>query len=275
MSDSLSAPDYVFLKCFLRDRIGHDLGEGKEYLVVSRLAPVVNALGLSSLADLFLRLRRACDPAVASTVCEAMVTCETSFFRNVSAFDRLRVSVIPALMSVRKTEKTLRIWSAGCSTGQEPYSIAILLVEHFPELRGWDVRIVATDLSDRALRQAEQGDYSEQEIRRGLSDVLRRTYFSPNSQRWMIDPAIRRLVSFEKLNLNATHLPMSTFDLIFIRNVLIYFATECRASVYAMLRRSIQDDGYLFLGESETILGQGDSFTFAEDGMDYYRPARF
>jgi chemotaxis protein methyltransferase CheR len=205
-------------------------------------------------------------------VCEAMVTCETSFFRNPSAFDRLKTSVFPYLLNARRSVKRLRIWSAGCSTGQEPYSIAILLLENFPEIQGWDVKIVGTDLSARALRQAEAGEYSEAETRRGLSDSLRHAYFKNKSHRWIVDPRVSRLVSFEKFNL-VSSTPLSTiFDILFVRNVMIYFSSERRASLFELLRNSIRDDGFLFLGESETIIGQGDAFMFASDGMDYYQP---
>ena len=274
MTESLNPHDYGFLKEFLRDRIGHELGDGKEYLVISRLGPVAEGLKLSSIGGLCDRLRKSRDLAAEKSVCEAMVTCETSFFRNPSAFERLRLSVIPSLLEARKSERKLRIWCAGCSTGQEPYSIGMLLLEHFLEIKGWDVRIVATDLSERVLHHAERGEYSEREIHRGLSDALIRSFFTVKRHRWTVEPALRNLVTFEKLNLIPSfHLP-TQFDLIFMRNVLIYFASESRAAVFTSLRRVIRDDGFLFLGEAETILGQGDAFRFAENGMDYYRPSR-
>ena len=269
----LSRSDYTFLQTFLRDRIGHELGEGKEYLVESRLGTLATRMELTGVAAVFDCLRRGCEPAIREAVCDAMVTCETSFFRNPSAFDRLRNSVLPALLESRADDRKLRIWCAGCSTGQEPYSLAITLLDHFPEAKGWDVRIVATDVSEPVLRQAEAGTFSPSEVRRGLSDGLLRTYFTPKSGHYEIGPEVRRLVRFEKLNLVGPSPFSAEFDLILIRNVLIYFTTAARAEVFRSLRRAIHADGYLLLGESETILGQSDDFTFAADGMDYYRPA--
>jgi len=269
----LSRADYLFLQEFLLARIGHDLGEGKEYLVESRLGTLARDLGFDGLAPIFDRLRAGREPAIAVSVCEAMVTGETSFFRNASAFERLRESVFPRLLAARADERRLRIWSAGCSTGQEPYSLALTLLDHFPETRRWDVRILATDVSEPALRQAEVGSFSAQDVRRGLDDRHLRAYFTPHEGRWLVGTEARRMVKFEPHNLLDPRPFPGTFDLILVRNVLIYFATSARARVFSLIRRSIRDDGFLFLGESETILGQGDDFTFAEAGLDYYRPA--
>lgn len=273
MADPLSRSDYVFLQGFLRDRLGHELGEGKEYLVESRLGAIAPGLGLRGVGPLIDRLRHAPEPGMREAVCEAMVTCETTFFRNTSAFARLRDGVLPALVRARAVERKLRIWCAGCSTGQEPYSLAVTLLDGVPEARGWDIRIVATDVSAAVLRQAEAGVFSANEVRRGLPDGLLRSYFLPTGARWVVSPEVRRLVRFEHLNLVDPAPFTAEFDLILIRNVLIYFTAEARARAFETLRRAIRDDGYLFLGESETILGQSDDFIFAEGEMDSYRPA--
>lgn len=274
MGDPLRRSDYEFLQGFLRDRIGHDLGEGKEYLVEARLGPVAAGLGLSGLAPLVDRIRKGGDADLVGSICAAMVTGETSFFRNASAFDRLRSTVFPALLKARAGERRLRIWSAGCSTGQEPYSIALTLLDNFSEARTWDVRILATDVSAPLLRLAEAGEYSAQDVSRGLDPHWLRTYFHQERHgRWRIGPDARRLVRFERHNLLDPPRDHGAFDVILVRNVLIYFADGPRARVFAGLRTAIRDDGYLFLGESETILGQETQFTFAEGVMDYYRPA--
>jgi chemotaxis protein methyltransferase CheR len=273
MVDPLVRTDYVFLQEFLRDRIGHELGEGKEYLVESRLGTLGGSRSIDRFSTLFDRLRARRDFDLEDAVCEAMVTCETSFFRNPSAFARLRDFVLPELFRKRVNERQLRIWSAGCSSGQEPYSVAMTLLEHFPQCREWDIRIVATDVSESILRQANEGTYSGVDIRRGLPASLLRAYFVENDGRWSITKEPRRFVQFARYNLISPS-PFSTeFDLILLRNVLIYFAAEKRARVFSTMRRSIRSDGFLFLGESETILGQGDEFTFAAEGMDYYRPS--
>ncbi len=272
MGESLSRTDYLFLQEFLRERIGHELGEGKEYLVMSRLGPVAESTNLASVASLFEVLRSKRYFALENSVCEAMLTCETSFFRNPSAFERLRLTVLPELLERRRAERRLRIWSAGCSTGQEAYSIAMLLLENFPEVRFWDVKILGTDLAERVLESARRGEYSQSEVGRGLPDSYLKTYFASRKHRWALDASVTQLVKFEKQNLLSLYQLNEEFDVIFIRNVLIYFATEPRIRIFQGLRRMIRDDGYLFLGESETIIGQGEDFRFAEAGMDFYRP---
>ncbi len=274
MGEPMRRADYEYVQGFLRDRIGHELGEGKEYLVEGRLAPLAASLGLAGVAPLVDRLRRSADPELAASICAAMITGETSFFRNTSAFERLKATVFPALLAARAEERRLRIWSAGCSTGQEPYSIAMTLLDHFPEVHAWDVRILATDVSAPLLHQAELGEYKGQEVSRGLDPRWLKAYFHHERHgRWRIGPEARRLVRFERQNLLDPPRDHGEFDLVLVRNVLIYFADAARARVFATLRRAIRDDGYLFLGESETILGQETEFTFAEGGMDYYRPA--
>jgi chemotaxis protein methyltransferase CheR len=274
VAQSIQATDYAFLRIFLKERIGHELGDGKEYLVVSRLVPVVETFRLETLKALFDRLRRTRDLLLEDAICEAMVTCETSFFRNPSVFERLRRSAFPTLLTTRASERRLRIWCAGCSTGQEPYSVAMLLHEHFPESRAWDVKILATDVSERVLKAAALGEFSDAEVKRGLGTDYLRTYFSKRNNTWVVEPVIRKRIHFEKFNLMSPSFHTSEFDIILIRNVLIYFTDEVRARIFASLRRALRDDGFLFLGESETILGQGDEFTFGEDGMDYYRPVK-
>jgi chemotaxis protein methyltransferase CheR len=274
VGEPLRRSDYEYMQGFLRDRIGHELGEGKEYLVEGRLGPLAAGLGVEGVAALVDRLRRSADPALAGAVCEAMVTGETSFFRNASAFERLRTTVFPALFRARAGERRLRVWSAGCATGQEPYSVAMLLLDNFTEARTWDVRIVATDVSAPLLRQAERGEFSTQETSRGLDAHWLRTYFHHERHgRWRVGAEVRKLVRFERHNLLDPPREHGEFDVILVRNVLIYFADAARVRVFSGLRQAIRDDGYLFLGESETILGQETGFTFAEGGMDYYRPA--
>lgn len=272
MAHPLTRTDYEYLQRFLLDRLGHELGEGKEYLVESRLGTLSAKLGLDGIASVVDRLRRTSDPELVTSVCEAMVTSETSFFRNPSAFERLKTTVFPALFKERAGERRLRIWSAGCASGQEPYSIALTLLDNFPEARTWDIRILGTDISAPLLRLAEQGRYSAQEVGRGLDSDWLRVHFQERAGRWSVGPEVRRLVRFERQNLLDPIRDHAEFDVILVRNVLIYFADDARARVFSMLRRAIRDDGYLFLGESETILGQETEFLFAQGGMDYYRP---
>jgi chemotaxis protein methyltransferase CheR len=271
VTDTLRPADYDFLQDFLRDRIGHELGEGKEYLVQSRLEPLASRLGHRGLSPLFARLRQGAAD-LEQEVCAAMVTAETSFFRNPSVFERIRTAILPPLLSVRARERRLRIWSAGCATGQEPYSLAMTLLEEFPMLSGWDVRILATDLSAALLQQAEAGVFTTSQVRRGLSPTLVNSFFDSRDGVWQIKPEPRRLIQFSRHNLLDRPPGSDEFDLILVRNVLIYFSDSARAKVFATLRRMVREDGYLILGDSETILGQETDFRFGEDGMDFYRP---
>jgi chemotaxis protein methyltransferase CheR len=276
VAETVRRADYEYLQRFLRDRIGHELGEGKEYLVESRLGALAAELKLGGIAEVVDGLRRDDDPRLVESACAAMVTGETSFFRNASAFDRLKTTVIPTLLTARAGERRLRIWSAGCSTGQEPYSVAMMLLDHFVEARAWDVRILATDVAARPLRHAELGVYSKQEVARGLDPNWLRSYLHERGGRWSVVPEVRKLVRFERHNLlDGPPHDSSEFDVILARNVLIYFAEAARTRVLAGFRRAIRHDGYLFLGESETILGQDSGFLFAEAGTNYFRPARW
>ena len=273
MAEPLKSADYDFLRTLLRDRLGHDLGDDKEYLAVSRLAALSQANGLTSLAALFDRLRQARDATLEDAVLGAMLTGETRFFRSSSLFDCLRLRVLPALIKAHADAQRLNVWCAGCSTGQEPYSIAMLLADHFPELARWDVSILATDFSEPALRQAREGSYTIAEIGRGLPETTLRTHFRPHAGRWVIGAEARRHINFQRLNL-ADPLPFrAEFDIIFIRNVLIYFGIERKLAVFEGLRRAIKDDGYLFLGESETILGLSGEFACSTEGFEFFRPA--
>lgn len=273
MTLPLLCTDYQYLREFLNSRIGHDLGEGKEYLVQSRLGAVAESKGIPGLAVLFDRLRKSRDAALETAVVEAMVTCETSFFRTPSLFASLKRTVIPDLLRARAATRRLNVWCAGCSTGQEPYSVALTLYDEFPELRRWDVSILATDISEFALRRGRSASYSETDVRRGLDASTLKTHFHPLHHRWVVNAEIRRLVTFRALNL-AEPLPFDDeFDIVFLRNVLIYFCPQQKRSVLRGLRNAIRDDGYLFLGESETILGLSEQFTFPPGGQEFYRPA--
>jgi chemotaxis protein methyltransferase CheR len=269
----LSDSNYRFLREFLHARIGHDLGEGKEYLALSRLGTLVESRGLPSLSALFDLLSRPGDTALETAVAEAMVTGETTFFRTPAAFESLRRDVIPNLMRARAETRRLRIWSAGCSTGQEPYSIAFILAEHMSELSHWDVSILATDLSEHALRQARAGAYTDADTRRGLPPAMLDRHFHRRDDRWVVSPEIRKLVTFETRNLVDLMAFRSEFDVVMLKNVLIYFFADKKRAVLEGVRRAIKDDGYLFLGESETILGISSQFCFPPTGLEYYRPS--
>ncbi|HEV7279038.1 MAG TPA: protein-glutamate O-methyltransferase CheR [Pirellulaceae bacterium] len=215
---------------------------------------------MSSVAALLGRLRETGDRRLADDVVEAMVTTETSFFRDVRPFDVLRESVIPRLLERRRSQKRLNIWSAACSSGQEPYSIALLLKENFPELRDWIIYLLATDVSNEMIARARSGAYSQAEARRGLSDDLRAKWFHQEGNVWRIDERIREMVTFSQLNLAGPWPGMPRMDLVLLRNVLIYVDIPTKKSIFAKVVRTVADDGYLLLGGSETTLNLDDSF---------------
>ncbi|MDB4987886.1 MAG: cheR2 2 [Myxococcaceae bacterium] len=228
------------------------LEAGKEYLVESRLAPLVRARACRDVNELCLQLARP-DEALLAELVEAMTTNETSFFRDRLPFDALEQTVLPELVARRAQSRTLRIWCAACSTGQEPYSVAMLLEDCFPELASWNVIIRATDVSKPVLARAQQGVYRQDEVNRGLGTQALTRHFVRRGDDWSIKPTLRSAVRFEHLNLNGTWPHAPRFDLILLRNVLIYFDQTTRLAVLRKVRRQLADDGYLVLGGSETL----------------------
>jgi chemotaxis protein methyltransferase CheR len=234
------------------------LEDGKEYLVESRLAPLARQHGYDSVDALCEVLSARCDLAV--EVVEAMTTNETSFFRDQHPFDALREHILPPLLQSRANKRALRIWCAACSTGQEPYSLAMMLDEHFPQLASWDVRIDATDVSRAVIARAKLGRYSQLEVSRGLPPRLLSKYFYRDREEWEIRPELRRLVRFSELNLIRPWTMMDIYDVVFLRNVLIYFDAATKLSILAKVYKQTARDGYLVLGGSESTPREVTSF---------------
>jgi chemotaxis protein methyltransferase CheR len=229
------------------------LERGKEYLVSARLAPVATLAGLPDLAALAARLRsRPADPVRAHVV-EAMTTNETSFFRDIHPFDALAQHVIPAVTATSRPDRSLDIWAAACSSGQEPYSLAITAAESLPP--GWRTRITATDLSPAMVARTRAGRFSQLEVGRGLSAPRLVSHFTRVGPEWEASPALRSTVTARTLNLAAPLPLLPRFDVVFLRNVLIYFDVPTKAAVLAAVRGVLRPGGYLFLGAAETTLG--------------------
>ena len=265
---------FTFLCDLLRKRTGVVIDTSKEYLVVARLMPIVRQRKIASLDTLIDRMRKGLDPSLERDVLSAMMTHETSFFRDRSPFETLRTMLLPELITRRAAQRQLTLWSAACSTGQEPYSIAILLNEHFPDLlASWRVRILATDFSEAVLARAREGVFSELEATRGLPAPLLRKHFRPLQGKWSISQDCRRLVEFRALNLNATWPMMPPCDIVFVRNVLIYFDVPTRAALIERMRRVLRSDGALILGGAETLIGMDTRYErLTGAGCSYYRP---
>lgn len=261
------------LCAYLRKASGLVLDAGKAYLVESKLLPIVQREGLSGLEQLVQRLERGDSPRLAGDVLQAMTINETYFFRDMGCFTKFREIMLPQLIHARAAEKTLRIWSAACSTGQEPYSIALLLADAAPMLQGWRVEVLATDLAEAALNRARKGLYAPFEVQRGLPERYLPRHFKNTGTQWQISESIRAAVTFRQFNLLADFSPLGRFDIILCRNVLIYFDAERKVDILSRLARSLAPDGYLMLGASESILARNSPFKPAIGGVGIFQHA--
>jgi chemotaxis protein methyltransferase CheR len=233
----------------------------KQYLFESRLRNVMRDFGIDNLFELAGRLNLSTSSLLGDAVVEAMTTNETSWFRDIHPFEALREGIIPDLVEMRAKDRRLSVWSAACSTGQEVYSLAMMLDLQFPQLASWNVSLHGTDLSDEVLRHARSGRYSALEVNRGLPAQYLARYMSRDGASYLVSEPIRRRTSFEKLNLISPMPQRASYDLVLCRNVLIYFDADTRARVVRRLRDSLVPGGYLMLGSSEISLGNVDGFT--------------
>jgi chemotaxis protein methyltransferase CheR len=263
--------EYDFLRKSLKERSGLVLSADKQYLVESRLLPIARKAGFAGLGELVMALRRG-DESLMMTVVESMTTNETFFFRDRAPFENFRTAILPSLLAARRTSRQIRIWSAAASTGQEPYSLAMALRELGDVLDGWRIEIVATDLSGSVLQKAEAGIYSQFEVQRGLPIALLIKYFTKTGDMWQIAPELRAMVRFKKFNLLSDFAALGSFDLIFCRNVLIYFDQATKINVLNRLSRIAAADSYLILGAAETVVGLTESFRTLPDLRGVYVP---
>jgi chemotaxis protein methyltransferase CheR len=257
---SLSQPCFEFVRTLLHERSAHSLEDDKVYLVETRLLPVARRHGFKSVEDLVLHLRSRKREELVVEIVEAMTINETSFFRDEDVFKSLQKSVLPDLVRKRAHFRCLNIWSASCSSGQEPFSLAMILLRHFPTLTGWNVRLLASDLSRTILARASRGVFSEVEIVRGLPADLRESYFEKHETGWQIRDELRRMVEFQQINLSGTWPELPPLDLVLLRNVLIYFDTPTKQQILGKVSRVIHPDGYLVLGGAESTLHLDDRF---------------
>jgi chemotaxis protein methyltransferase CheR len=265
--------DYEFLCKCLKDRSGLVLSGDKQYLVESRLLPVARRADLASLGELVCALRRGNAEALMTAVVEAMMTNESLFFRDKTPFEHFRDTIMPALVAARRGSRSIRIWCAASSSGQEPYSLAMALKEMAADLADWRIELLATDISNEVLGRARHGLYSQFEVQRGLPIKLLIRYFAQVGEAWQIAPEIRDMVKFRQLNLLADFSHLGTFDLIFCRNVLIYFDQAMKANLLNRLARAVASDGFLVLGAAETVVGLTDRFRVVADKHGLYTPS--
>jgi chemotaxis protein methyltransferase CheR len=269
---SISVSDFDYVRKLVRDRAAIVLEDGKEYLVESRLSALARREGISSVADVVKQLRASPSGPLQRQVIESMTTNESSFFRDVNPYTALRQTVVPELMRLRAAEKAISIWSCACSSGQEPYSIAMLLQEHFPSLSGWRVRIVATDLSTEMLTRARSGMFSQLEVNRGLPAAMLVRYFEKRGLEWQVREPLRRMIDFRELNLAGPWTGVPNADLIMLRNVLIYFDMPTKAKILGKVRQLLRPGGFVFLGTAETTMNLDDKYELHRaDGAVFYK----
>ena len=255
---TISPQAFTFVRELVRAESAIVLDTGKEYLVESRLVPLARAAGHPDVDAYVADLSKRRTPAALKLVVEALTTNETSWFRDSDPFTALRQSVFPSLAKTR-ANRTLRIWAGACSSGQEPYSIIMTALDT-PELAGWKIELVATDLSEEMLTRSRKGEYSQLEVNRGLPATTLVRHFERAGLNWRINQSIRERVEFRSLNLTRPFPPMGRFDVVFLRNVLIYFDLPTKRDVLKRVRQVMAPDGHLFLGAAEMTMGVDDAW---------------
>jgi chemotaxis protein methyltransferase CheR len=263
--------DFDYLRRMLKERSGLVLPAEKQYLAESRLLPVARRHGMSSLTELVAKLK-APNSSLATEVVEAMTTNETFFFRDKIPFEQMRDIVMPELAAARAREKRIRIWCTAAASGQEPYSLAMIVKSMGASLAGFRVEILATDIAGEVLERAKAGLYSQFEVQRGLPIQLLVKYFTQVGEMWQIAPEIRAMVQFRPINLLNDFKPLGTFDLVFCRNVLIYFDQETKTRVLERIARQMAPDGTLVLGAAETVVGLTDALKPVPERRGLYAP---
>ena len=268
----MTPADYDYLRKLVKERSGLVLSADKQYLVESRLLPVAHRAGVDSLTALVVKLRCMKNESLVTEVAEAMTTNESFFFRDKLPFEHFRDTIMPALLAARPTQRRIRIWCAAASTGQEPYSLAMTLKEMGAKVAGRQVEIVATEFSTQVLEKAKSGIFSQFEVQRGLPIQLLIKYFDQIGDAWQINPDVRAMVQFRPFNLLHEFTQLGPFDLVFCRNVLIYFDPETKVRVLDRIAQIMEHDGYLVLGAAETVVGLTDSFKPLPDRRGVYAP---
>ncbi|MCB1189227.1 MAG: protein-glutamate O-methyltransferase CheR [Leptospiraceae bacterium] len=250
----VNSSNFEYVSKLVKEHSSIVLESGKEYLVNSRLYELAKDSGFKGLNDFIADIRNKPFNSIHKKIIELMTTNETSFFRDFYPFETLKNDIIPEMLERKKSDKTIRIWSAACSTGQEPYSIAMILRDAIPDVDSWRIVINATDLSTTILEYAKRGVYKQVEVNRGLPVAYILKYFEQIGTEWKLKDEIRKMVVFEEINLNKPFPWWYTFDVIFMRNVLIYFEIETKKLIFEKLKQCLAPESYLFLGNAETTI---------------------
>ncbi len=272
---TIQTADFDFVRTMLKQRAAIVLEPGKEYLVEARLLPIARTIGCDGLEGLVSRLRTGGDAALQNRVIEAMTTNETSWFRDLHPFEALCSRVIPEVMQTRAAERTIRMWCGASSSGQEPYTVLILMSERFPQLKDWTIDFVATDLSSEMVAKCQAGRYSQLEMNRGMPTPLLLKYFERDGLDYRVKKEIRDRVTFRTMNLVQPWPPMRTLDVVFLRNVMIYFDVPTKRQILSGIHRLLRPGGWLFLGSAESTLGIHEGFERVTEGKAVlYRPTK-
>ena len=258
---ALKDSDFDYIRDLVAKRTAIVLDTNKYYFVESRLDPIVDELGLKSPAELVLQLRKVpTSSQLHQKITEAITINETSFFRHLPSFRALQDHVIPKLLDSRTNQRELSLWCGACSSGQDPYTIMIILYEKFPQLVNWKLRFVATDISNKILEKAKEGKFSQLEINRGLPAQLLSQYFVKNDLDWQVKPEVRKRIEFRQLNLIESWPPLGKMDIIFLRNVLIYLDGPTKQKVISKAKELMHPDGFMFLGAAEMPMKLANTF---------------
>ncbi len=258
------SPEAVqFFLMLLRKESGLALDESKKYLLETRLEPLAAQEGYASINDLYMAVRNTNNSLLRQEVVDAMTTNETSFFRDRMPFDIFKNEVIPDLIKRNERSRRIRIWCAACSTGQEPYSLAMELASMSAKMPGWNIKILGTDITEAVLKKAREGTYSQHDIQRGLPTPYLIRFFKQSGMNWVLNSDLKRMVEFKRLNLLSNFSWIGQFDIVFCRNILIYFDVETKKTVIGRIGGVLAPHGALFLGGSETLLGIDNPFVRA------------
>ncbi|MBI1758555.1 MAG: protein-glutamate O-methyltransferase CheR [Actinobacteria bacterium] len=255
---ALTASEFAFISSLVYREAAIVLGPGKEYLVEARLQPLSRHFGAGTVSELVQTVQRRADSEAVRRIVDALTTNETSWFRDREPFTALTDVVLPELIAARSNARQIRLWSAACSSGQEPYTLAMILRDHLPA--GWRTEMLASDISTEMLARAEAGRFSQLEVNRGLPAALLVRYFEREGTSWRVADSLRQGISFRPVNLAAPLPSMAPFDVVFLRNVLIYFDVETKRAVLKRVAALLRPDGWLFLGSAESTIGIDDGF---------------
>lgn len=268
----MNSVEFDFIADVLKNRSGLSLSKDKTYLLESRLNPIARENGYDNLSGLMTALRTRPSEELLRAVTDAMTTNESFFFRDKTPFNLFENIMLPALLKSRANKRKIRIWCAAASTGQEPYSLAIVIKELAAKLAGWQFEIIGTDICEAVLDKARDGVYSQFEVQRGLPIQLLVKYFEKHGEAWRVKPDIKKMVTYRNFNLLKSFTGLGEFDIIFCRNVLIYFDQPTKKDIFQRLRGNVPGDGFLVLGAAETVFGVTDSFGTSKGNRGLYLP---